>query len=439
MTETNPLILAERSVPRYTSYPTAPHFHAGIGPSQAHAWLASLAPDATLSLYLHVPYCAAMCSYCGCHTKVTRRQEPIIAYTQALLAEIALLAHSTAARRVTHLHWGGGTPTMLGLEGMQRVTAAIAQRFDLSGVLEHAIELDPRDTSRATARALRAMRVTRASLGVQDFNADVQRAIGRIQPFDVVAHAVGHLRGEGIAALNLDLIYGLPLQGSSGLERSLLLADSLKPDRIALFGYAHVPWMRRHQRLIDEAALPGAAERLDQARAARALLLSLGYAAVGLDHFTLPGDSLAIAARGGRLRRNFQGYSNDTADALLGLGASSISHLPQGFLQNNADIGAYRAAMAEGRLAIIRGLHMSADDHARGAVIERLMCHFAVTPPAAMLAGAMAELRPLADAGLLTIQAGRLAMTEAGRPFLRLAAAAFDAHLSRAGRHSAAV
>lgn len=439
MTQTNPLILAERSVPRYTSYPTAPHFHAGIGPSQAHAWLASLAPDATLSLYLHVPYCAAMCSYCGCHTKVTRRPEPIAAYTDALLAEIALLAHSTAARRVTHLHWGGGTPSMLGLDGLARVTTALAQRFDLSGLLEHAIELDPRDTSRATARALAAMRVTRASLGVQDFNAEVQRAIGRVQPFDVVAHAVGHLRAEGIEALNLDLIYGLPLQGRAGLERSLLLADSLKPDRIALFGYAHVPWMRKHQRLIDDATLPGAAERLDQAEGARALLISLGYVPVGLDHFTLPQDPLAIAAGDGSLRRNFQGYTNDTADALLGLGASSISRLPQGFLQNNPDIGGYREAMREPRLATMRGLHMTADDHARAAVIERLMCDFAVTPPAAMLAGAMAELRPLRDAGVVEIGAGRVSLTEVGRPFLRLAAAAFDAHLHRAGRHSAAV
>ncbi len=436
---TERLILAERAVPRYTSYPTAPHFHAGVEAWTAAEWLAALPASATLSLYLHVPYCAAMCSYCGCHTKVTRRREPIDAYITALLSEIDLLARATPARWVTHLHWGGGTPGMLGPEGLQRVFAALAMRFDLSGLREHAIELDPRGLDDAMVRALAAMRVSRASLGVQDFNADVQRAIGRVQPFDVVAGAVSRLRAAGITALNLDLIYGLPLQGRDGLERSLILAHALAPSRIALFGYAHVPWMRKHQRLIDEAQLPGPAERLDQAEAARGLLLSLGYEAVGLDHFAEPDDSLAEAARGGHLRRNFQGYTDDLADVLLGLGASSIGRLPQGFVQNNPDIAAYRQAMAEGRLAAVRGLAMTADDHARAAVIERLMCNFAVTPPAAMLEGAMPELRRLAEAGIITIAAGRLAMTEEGRPFLRLAAAAFDAHLSRAGRHSAAV
>lgn len=436
---TERLILAERAVPRYTSYPTAPHFHGGVEAGTAAAWLAALPAQASLSLYLHVPYCAAMCSYCGCHTKVTRRREPIDAYIAALLTEIDLLARATTARRVTHLHWGGGTPGMLGAEGLQRVFTALAMRFDLSGLREHAIELDPRGLDDAMVRALAAMRVSRASLGVQDFNADVQRAIGRVQPFDVVAGAVARLRAAGITALNLDLIYGLPLQGRDGLERSLILAHALAPSRIALFGYAHVPWMRKHQRLIDEAELPGPAQRLDQAEAARRLLLSLGYAGVGLDHFAEPDDSLAVAARSGRLRRNFQGYTDDPADALLGLGASSIGRLPQGFVQNNPDIGGYRQAMAEGRLAVVRGLAMTADDHARATVIERLMCDFTVTPPAAMLQGAMPELQRLAESGIITIEAGRLAMTEEGRPFLRLAAAAFDAHLSRAGRHSAAV
>ncbi|NKC29746.1 oxygen-independent coproporphyrinogen III oxidase [Falsiroseomonas selenitidurans] len=437
--DTTRLALAERSVPRYTSYPTAPHFHPGVDGATLGQWLAALDPAASLSLYLHVPYCAAMCAYCGCHTKVTRQQAPLDAYAESLVAEIALLARATPARRVTHLHWGGGTPSLLGETNLARVMEALARHFDLSGLAEHAMELDPRSLTRSLAVALAGLGVNRASLGVQDFNPAVQRAIGRIQPFEVVEAGVGHLRGNGIAALNFDLIHGLPHQGLEGLARSIRLSHSLQPDRIALFGYAHVPWMKKHQRLIEESALPGVAERLDQARMAREMLALLGYEAVGLDHFTRPEDPLAQAARNGTLRRNFQGYTTDSADALLGLGASSIGRLPQGHVQNLAETGAWRRAVAEGRLPVARGLALSEDDKRRGTVIERLMCDFTVAPPADLLEAARPALRPLEEAGILRLEATRLTMTEEGRPFLRLAAAAFDAHLSHAGRHSVAV
>jgi oxygen-independent coproporphyrinogen-3 oxidase len=433
------LALAERSVPRYTSYPTAPHFHPGVDAAIAQDWLAATAPDATLSLYLHVPFCAAMCAYCGCHTKVTRQRAPVDAYRESLLAEIDLVAGRLPARRVVHLHWGGGTPTMLGADGLAAVTERLAARFDLGSLREHAIEVDPRACGRPVAAALAGLGVTRASLGVQDFNAEVQHAIGRIQPFDVVAAACGNLRAAGVRALNLDLIYGLPLQGWAGLRRSLMLADRLAPDRIALFGYAHVPWMKKHQRLIDAAKLPGAAERLDQAEAARALLLSLGYVAVGLDHFARPDDPLARAALAGMLRRNFQGYTDDPADVLLGFGASAIGRLPQGFVQNRPDIGGYREAVGAGRLPTMRGYAMTPEDRLRADIIERLMCDFAVRPPPAILEEARPALAPLVEAGLAVVEAGRVGVTEAGRPLLRLVAAAFDAHLARAGRHSAAV
>ncbi|MDP3415030.1 oxygen-independent coproporphyrinogen III oxidase [Falsiroseomonas sp.] len=437
--DTTRLALAERSVPRYTSYPTAPHFHAGIGPADYTASLAAQDPAATVSLYLHVPYCAAMCAYCGCHTKVTRQQAPLDAYVESLLAEIHLLAAATPARRVTHLHWGGGTPSMLGAAGLERVMAALAWHFDLSGLAEHAIELDPRSLTRGLARKLAQLGVTRASLGVQDFNPAVQHAIGRVQPYELVQASVDFLREAGIAAINFDLIHGLPLQGVAGLAHSIHLAHGLAPDRIALFGYAHVPWMKKHQRLIDETALPGVPERLEQARMARALLESLGYAAIGLDHFTRPQDPMAQAARAGTLRRNFQGYTTDVADALLGLGASSIGRLPQGFVQNELETGAWRRSVAAGVLPIARGLAITAEDRARGAVIERLMCDFRVRPPPCLLASAWDELVPLRDAGILTLEDGVVAMTAEGAPFLRLAAAAFDAHLARAGRHSTAV
>ncbi len=433
------LLLAERAVPRYTSYPTAPHFSAEVTAAEYTRWLAEQRADATLSLYIHVPFCQAMCAYCGCHTKVVRRPEPVQAYLDALLAEIDLLARSTTARRVTHLHWGGGTPTMLGLDAMQRVTERIARHFDLSGLREHAVELDPRAIADVTARTLRSIGATRASLGVQDFNATVQRAIGRVQPYDVVASAVEHLRAQGISAINMDLMYGLPRQDRDDLLRSLELAYGLSPDRIALFGYAHVPWMKSHQKLIDTTTLPGPAERLVQADAARGLLLGLGYMGVGLDHFAKPDDPLAQAARDGTLRRNFQGYTTDVADALLGLGASSIGRVAQGFVQNRSDNKGYQAAMARGEFAIARGKAMSDDDRMRADIIERLMCDFAVEVDAALMNEAWPQLAPLADQRIVTLREQRVVMTAEGRPFVRLVAAAFDTYLSRAGRHSAAV
>lgn len=435
----NSLVLAERAVPRYTSYPTAPHFHAGVTAVDARAWLGAIDPAATLSLYIHVPFCAAMCAYCGCHTKVTRRFAPIAAYIESLRAEIRLLAAATPARRVLRLHWGGGTPAMLGATGLRQVTEALPLAFDLSELGEHAMELDPRGVDAELVQTLAAIGVTRASLGVQDFDPEVQVAIGRIQPFATVRDAVDRLRDAGITALSLDLIYGLPHQTEAKLAHSLALAHALAPDRLALFGYAHVPWMKKHQRLIDAAALPGAAERLAQARAARLLLETFGYVGIGLDHFARPEDALTRAARAGRLRRNFQGYTDDPASVLLGLGASSIGQLPQGFVQNAADIGTYRQAIAAGRFATSRGLALTEDDRLRGSVIERLMCDFAVHPPAALLAEAMSALRPLIEAGVVELRDGSIALTEAGRPFLRLTAAAFDAHLSAAGRFSLAV
>jgi oxygen-independent coproporphyrinogen-3 oxidase len=298
---------------------------------------------------------------------------------------------------------------------------------------------------RTLARALKTIGVTRASLGVQDASAHVQRAIGRIQPFDLVERAADWLRAAGIADLNIDLMYGLPAQTARDVAHSAELAASLAPRRLALFGYAHVPWFKKNQTLIDEPALPGPAERLEQARVAADTLRGFGYAAVGLDHFALPDDDLAIAARAGRLRRNFQGYTADEADALIGFGASAIGRLPQGFVQNASDLGGYSRAVEAGRFATVKGLALSDDDRLRAHIIERLMCDLAfdlnrVDGGAGRFADALDALRPLAAEGMLTLSGGKIAVTERGRPYVRIAAAAFDAYLA-AGRnkHSVAV
>ncbi|MFZ1894816.1 MAG: oxygen-independent coproporphyrinogen III oxidase [Rhodoplanes sp.] len=441
--------LAERNVPRYTSYPTAPHFTADVGPSVYASWLAAVPADATLSLYLHVPYCTEICRYCGCHTKATRRAEPLDAYADALLGEIDLVAAAMTSRSVVHLHWGGGTPSILGPERLARIVQKIAGHFDLSRLVEHAIELDPRQVTKPLADALAALGVTRASLGVQEFSPHVQEAIGRIQPFETVRAAADALRGAGVARINVDLMYGLPGQTIADVEATADLAAALRPARLALFGYAHVPWFKANQKLIDEAALPGAGERIEQARAAALRLASHGYVPIGLDHFARPDDELAAAARTGRLRRNFQGYTTDPADALIGLGASAIGKLPQGFAQNAVDIAGYARAVTQGAFATVKGIAVSDDDVLRGAIIERLMCDLAVDLAAlpvpaprgaATFAHERADLDALAAAGLITIEGSRITVTEEGRPFVRLVAAAFDAYLAQSrSRHSIAV
>jgi oxygen-independent coproporphyrinogen-3 oxidase len=435
--------LAERNVPRYTSYPTAPHFDATVTPAVYRRWLEALPQEASLSLYIHVPFCTELCHYCGCNTRAVRKREPVDAYADELVREIALYG-ALARRRVTHLHWGGGTPSILGPGRLQAIAARLAAQFDLSALTEHAIELDPRRIDRALVRALADIGVTRASLGVQDTSDDVQRLIGRIQPFALVERAADWLREAGIGDLNIDLMYGLPGQTVAHVRRSAEQAASLSPRRLALFGYAHVPWFKSHQRLIDETKLPGLGERLSQAEAAAATLAAAGYVAVGLDHFALPDDSLAAAARAKRLRRNFQGYTTDAADALIGLGASAIGRLPHGFAQNAPDVGGYMRALAAGEFPIVRGLAMSDDDRLRAGMIERLMCDLALDLSAfggsARFAAEIEALAPLAAAGLLRVDGDCVVMTEAGRPFVRIAAAAFDAYLADGRkRHSAAV
>ena len=433
-----PLSMAERNVPRYTSYPTAPHFHAGINAATYAQWLKALPHDARLSLYLHVPYCHSICLYCGCHTKAVRRFDPIKAYTRHLMREVEMIGALVPQRKVTHWHWGGGTPSIIGPALMREVVAKVRDHFDLTALQEHAIELDPRHLDDEMIAALTDCGINRVSLGVQDFAPHVQEAIGRIQPFEQVRDVVTRLRKAGIANINIDLMYGLPLQTIDDVRTSARLAASLSPQRLALFGYAHVPWFKSHQKVINEADLPGVSERIVQADAAAQIFTAAGYDAIGLDHFARPEDDLAIAAREQRLHRNFQGYTTDEADALLGLGASSISRLPQGHVQNAVDMGSYGRAIAGGRLATIKGLAFSDDDKLRGAIIERLMCDMRVdldafacaTKAQMLLDGARLRLDELEQAGIVTREGHVISMTKHGRALTRLAAAAFDSWLT---------
>jgi oxygen-independent coproporphyrinogen-3 oxidase len=444
------LVLAERSVPRYTSYPTAPHFTPAVDGRTYSAWLTELPATASLSLYLHVPYCSELCFYCGCHTKAVRQREPIDRYADRLATEIKVISAAVASHRVVRVHWGGGTPSILGDAQLSELSTQLRHTFDLSEITEHAIELDPRRLTQSLAHTLRQIGINRASLGVQDVAPHVQAAIGRMQPFEQVEAAVILLRDFGIDRLNIDLMYGLPCQTVRDVEDSAERAASLRPHRLALFGYAHVPWLKPHQRLIDASKLPGAAERLDQARAAAEVFVARGYVPIGLDHFALPDDDLAEAQRHAKLHRNFQGYTTDAADALLGLGASAIGRLPQGFVQNHAEIGRYGRAIDERQFATAKGIALSPGDRMRGCIIERLMCDLAVDLDAVEreheglcdgeFVEALIALKDLATQGLVEIDNHIVIVTNKGRPFVRLVAAAFDAYLARnQGRHSLAV
>ena len=439
-----------RLTPRYTSYPTAPHFHPGVGSESYRNWLSALPSGASLSLYMHVPFCDTLCWFCGCHTKITRRYEPIANYLEALLREIAAVA--TAAPkdvRVTHMHWGGGSPTILEPQDILRLAAAARAAFGFAPDAEFAIEVDPRGMTEAAVAALAASGLTRVSFGVQDFDPQVQAKINRIQTFEETKRVVELFRNAGVRSLNIDAIYGLPGQHEAELARTLDLALELTPDRIALFGYAHVPWMKTHQSQINEEDLPGVVERYRQAEAAGERLTRAGFERIGVDHFALPSDTLAAAARQHRVQRNFQGYTVDPANALLGFGASAIGRLPQGYVQNETAIMRYQRSVDAGDFAIARGVAFSDEDRVRGEIIERLMCDMTFSSRA--LEGLRADLaraalscaaQALAEDrdGFLRQTPDGFVVTELGRPFLRTIAARFDAYLTiEEARHSLAV
>ncbi len=371
------------AVPRYTSYPPATEFQAAFDPAAHAAWLAQVPSDQALSLYIHIPYCDRLCWFCGCTTKQTRRYEPVAAYLQVLYKEIALVAKHLGRQqaandnrkpRIARLHLGGGSPSLLRAEDMRALRACLDRHFDFDDGAEISVELDPVDMTPASYDGLVALGLNRASLGVQDFDPLVQTAINRPQSFEDTKAVIDHLRSLGIPSVNIDALYGLPYQSQDRFAATLEQIISLRPERIALFGYAHVPWVKKHQRLIPEETLPSPEERLAEARLARQRLIDTGYQAIGIDHFALPGDSLAQAARAGRVYRNFQGYTTDPCPTLIGLGPSAISRFAQGYVQNNPATDAYTRAIDAGQLASSRGLPLSANDRLYGWAIERLMC-----------------------------------------------------------------
>lgn len=422
-------------VPRYTSYPTAPHFSAEIGPQTYAAWLAALPVDARLSLYLHIPFCTSLCWYCGCCTKEVHRYAPVTAYLAALKAEMESVARRVpGAHEVTHIHWGGGSPNVLSADDIGALADVQRTHFRMRSDAEFAVEIDPRDLGDDRIAAFARSGVTRVSVGVQDFDPKVQAAINRRQSFEETERAVRSFRAHGIGAINIDLVYGLPHQTRAGVEETLAQVLRLQPNRIATFGYAHLPSRLKHQALIDEMALPGPVERFAQANRLAHILTRAGYVRIGLDHYALPGDPLTT----GPVNRNFQGYTTDTADALIGLGASAIGRLPQGYVQNSAATADYARRIGERGLATSRGIALTECDRMRGLVIERLMCDLAFPAEelrqrfGASAAAILQEAEALVEADqdhLVERDGASFRVTNRGRPFVRAIAACFDTYL----------
>ncbi|MAL80316.1 MAG: oxygen-independent coproporphyrinogen III oxidase [Sneathiella sp.] len=440
----------EQSVPRYTSYPTAPHFTPAVTADLYGKWIQELDPSRPLSLYLHVPFCQEMCWYCGCHTKVVARHDPVARYAAALRAEIALLADLLPGRfSISHIHWGGGTPTMLSAEDFSVIMNDLRLRFDITETAELAVEIDPRSIDAEKIVALAVAGINRASLGVQDFSPDVQQAINRLQSFELTKQVTDDLRAAGIDKINFDLMYGLPRQTERDILHTIDLAHSLGPDRMALFGYAHVPWMKSHMKMIREEELPDSDARYRQAQQATERLLDLGYRQIGLDHFARDDDAMVVALDAGRLKRNFQGYTVDDAAALIGIGASAIGRLPQGYIQNAVSVRSYAELVLAGRLPIARGIAMTEDDRLRAQVIERLMCDFEVDLQAIArsferaidyFAPEIAALAPFTEEGLLHFDGNRLKVLPEGRLLVRTICAVFDSYLAGGtAQHSKAV
>ncbi|HEY0213845.1 MAG TPA: oxygen-independent coproporphyrinogen III oxidase [Paenirhodobacter sp.] len=439
--------LFDARVPRYTSYPTAPHFTADVGAPDYQRWIQAIPPGARISLYMHVPFCRRLCWFCACRTQGTQSDDPVRAYAETLLQELALLRENLAPGVVlSRLHWGGGTPTLMPADMIRRLADAIFDVVPMGEGAEFSVEIDPNEIDAARMDALAASGMNRASIGVQDFDPQIQQVIGRDQSYEITRAAAEMIRARGIRSLNADILFGLPWQSPEKISQSVQKLLSLEPDRVALYGYAHVPWMARRQVMIPSDHLPTPQERLALFETARDLFVADGYDAIGIDHFALPSDGLAQAQQAGRLRRNFQGYTDDQAQVLLGLGASSISRFPQGYAQNAPATSAHIAAIRAGGFSTTRGHAFGPQDRLRGRLIEALMCDFRVST-AQMIdeyGADPAQLRTMfaqcaAQFGeMVRIDTDGLTIPDAARPLTRMIARHFDTYdLSVAGHSSA--
>ena len=440
--------LFDARVPRYTSYPAATRFGEGVGAAQHETWVAAIPEGSRVSLYLHVPFCRRLCWFCACRTQGTATGQPVADYIATLKAELALLARRLPGGvTLSRLHWGGGTPTLMSPDLITDLARAIFAVIPAGEGMEFSVEIDPNEIDTPRLEALAAAGMNRASIGVQDFDPEIQQIIGREQSFEITQAAAEGLRAHGIRSLNADILFGLPKQTRARMAESVQKLLTLSPDRVALYGYAHVPWVARRQAMIPTALLPRPEERLELFETARRLFAWDGYDEIGIDHFARPDDGLAVARREGRLRRNFQGYTDDTSGILIGIGASAISRFPQGFAQNHPATSRYTRHIRDGEFAAYRGHVFTGDDKVRGRMIEALMCDFRIDKEEilAMPGADRATVEALFAragkefSGMLDIGPGGLSIPEMARPLTRMIARVFDAYDMEQAGHSSAI
>ena len=458
--EFDPALIARHDVagPRYTSYPTAPQFHAGFDERALRAAIQASNEEPVprpLSLYVHVPFCTSPCFYCGCNRNITRDVGKADRYLERLYREIEMLAKLfDRDRQVTQLHFGGGTPNFLDLPRMQELMGVLARHFSFSmeRSREFGIEIDPRFADADYVRGLGELGFNRISVGIQDFDPAVQAAVNRIQSVAQTREVLEAARASGFRSASVDLIYGLPRQTVAGFGRTLDAVVALAPDRVAVYAYAHLPAMFKAQRQIEAGDLPDPATRLALFGQALARLGEAGYVYVGMDHFARADDELVSAQRAGTLQRNFQGYSTHGECDIVGLGVSAIGRIGDSYNQSARDLAGYYAAIDNGHLPVARGLALSGDDLLRRAVIGQLMCHGELDMRdfgeqhrivfAAYFAAELERLRALAGDGLVTLDAQAIRITPRGRLLLRIVAMCFDAYLggaAAAARYSRAI
>lgn len=439
----------DAATPRYTSYPPATAFVPGLAQEDYARWLATPHGD-SLSLYIHIPFCARLCYYCGCHTTIANDPQRIEDYVHVLIKEIAMVRGAIPVRTpLSHIHFGGGSPTILPPAIFNRLMAAIREHFAITPDIVIAVEADPRQMSEARIATFAKAGVTRISLGVQDTDPSVLAAVNRPQPFSLSWDAVRLCHDYGIDEINIDLMYGLPGQTVDSITRTVETALTLKPDRVAFFGYAHVPWMKRHMSLVGDASmLPDPSLRYDLNEAGRTIFTDAGYLPIGIDHFARPADSMAVALGNRSLRRNFQGYTTDAASTLIGIGCSSISLLPQGYSQNIADLRTYQEQVRSGLLPLGKHYILNAEDRLRSAIISEIMCYMAVDltkvctrhhMDPADLSDNIKRLAPLVTCGLVECSGSFIRILHSSAA--RLAARCFDPQQEIPGknRHSSAV
>lgn len=439
--------LFDAKVPRYTSYPTAPQFSNDVGPDTYAEWIRQIPTGSAVSLYIHVPFCRRLCWFCACRTQGTQSDAPVRAYLETLKAELTMLRQTLPdGVTLSRLHWGGGTPTLLSPAMMEDLVGAIYDVAPLGAGAEFSVEIDPNEIDGPRLDALAAAGMNRASIGVQDFDPEIQKTIGRIQSYELTRDVVEMIRARGVVSLNADILFGLPHQTRARMTESVQKLLSLNPDRVALYGYAHVPWMAKRQQLIPTDALPTPQERLDLFETARHLFLWDNYTEIGIDHFATPSDGLAVVQKAGRLRRNFQGYTDDPAEVLIGVGASSISRFPQGYAQNAPATSAHTGKIREGRFSTSRGHQFKGEDRMRARMIEALMCDFRIDAAEMQeqFGVSQSQLKEMftrtnrAFDNMLSVSTDGLFIPPEARPLTRMIARAFDAYdLSKAGHSSA--